>query len=126
MKLNSGTNNGFMNAQEWQMYLQFFQYLIPGWCKSPKGFVYVRTSPEIAFARIQRRKRASEVGISLEYLQQVHAMHEQFLIKKENILEELRSVPVLVLDGDQEFEEDLVVAQQHSQQLAAFLKEHYV
>lgn len=119
----NGYQQGFMNRQEWQMYLRFFRYLIPGWCKPPQGFVYVRTNPEIAFSRIQKRKRASEMGISLAYLQQVHGMHEQFLINKEGVLEELRTVPVLVLDGNLEFEDDPHVAWAHSQQLAAFLEQ---
>jgi deoxyadenosine/deoxycytidine kinase len=117
----NGYRQGFMTEQEWQMYLQYFHYLIPGWCKPPRGFIYVRTHPEIAYERIQKRNRVSEAGISLEYLKQVHDMHEEFLIRKENILQELQQVPVLVLDGDRDFEGNFSVRQECSHMLHAFL-----
>jgi len=44
--------------------------------------VYLRTSPVIASARIQRRSRNEENKIPLEYLQGVHNLHEEWLIKK--------------------------------------------
>lgn len=122
----NGYRQGFMTEQEWQMYLLYFDYLIPAWCKPPRGFIYLRTSPEIAHARIQKRSRASESGIPLDYLRQVHEQHEQFLIRKENILEELRQVPVLVLDCDREFEENSAVAQEHSRNVAAFMEQYHV
>ena len=119
----NGYRQGFMTEQEWQMYLIYFNYLIPSWCKAPRGFIYLRTDPEIAYQRIQKRSRNSETGISLEYLQQVHEQHEQFLIRKENILENLQQVPVLVLECDQEFEENSGMAQEHSRKLLEFMNQ---
>ena len=51
---NSYTS-GLMTELEWQLYLQWFNFLIPGKCELPRGFIYLRTSPEVAFERIQQR-----------------------------------------------------------------------
>ena len=43
---------------------------------SQQGFIYVRVNPEVAFARIKKRNRHAEKGITLSYLRQVHEKHE--------------------------------------------------
>lgn len=42
--------------------------------------VYLRTTPEIAFERIKKRARDEETGVSLEYLKDLHELHENWLI----------------------------------------------
>lgn len=102
----NGYRQGFMTPLEWQMYLHYFNYLIPTMCHAPRGFIYLRTSPEVAYARVLRRARSSEAMITADYLQQIHECHEDFLLRKSGVLSDLRSVPVLVLDCDKEFEDD--------------------
>jgi Deoxynucleoside kinase len=50
------------------------------------SLVYLYTTPETAFKRIQERNRSEEKTISMSYLQNLHDLHEQFirsgLIKK--------------------------------------------
>lgn len=118
----NGYCQGFMTPQEWQMYLHYFNYLIPTMCRAPRGFVYLRTDPDVAYARIQKRARSSEAMITAEYLCQIHACHEDFLIKKLGVLSELRNVPVLLLDCNKDFEQDPIYAQELSRQLADFMK----
>lgn len=98
--------NGFMLPLEWNMYNSWFNFLIPGKCKPPRGFIYLRVNPETAYQRIQKRSRDGESLIPLLYLQQLHQCHEDFLIHKKEILPELASVPVLVLDCNSDFESD--------------------
>lgn len=81
----NGYRQGFMTEQEWAMYLQYFDYLIPTMCKRPSGFIYLQTTPEIAYERIKKRARNSEAMISFEYLQQLHTCHEDFLLHKKRV-----------------------------------------
>jgi len=41
--------------------------------------VYLKTDPKVAFQRIAQRGRSEENGITLEYLQSVHDLHEDWL-----------------------------------------------
>ena len=102
----NGFRQGFMTLKEWEIYMQYFDYLIPRYCKPPKGFIYLDVTPEIAYERVQKRCREQEEGIPLSYLQQLDEMHKQFLTRKENILPDIEHVPVLQLSVDQEFADD--------------------
>lgn len=44
--------------------------------------VYLRTDPEVVYQRIKARARPEEAQVSLEYLQQLHRMHEDWLYHK--------------------------------------------
>lgn len=95
---------GFMNDSEWQIYQQWFSMLIPHKCLPPRGFIYLRVSPEVAYERIRKRNRHAEKTLSFAYLKQIHRRHESFLIKKEGILPHLKKVPILTLDCNEDFE----------------------
>jgi deoxyadenosine/deoxycytidine kinase len=62
--------------------------------------IYLRCSAETAKARINKRGRKEEEGITLEYLKDLHKYHEEWLMDgtKNN---------VIVIDCDREFESDL-------------------
>ena len=98
----------------------------------PDAFVYLRASPETCKRRLAFRSRGEESGVTLEYLQQLHEKHENWfreddrtdLAPKEmtdNVPKELKDmvkfieitlsgkktfpfVPVLVVDGDKDFD----------------------
>jgi deoxyadenosine/deoxycytidine kinase len=118
----NGYQQGFMTELEWKMYCSFFNYLIPGHCKPPKGFIYLRTNPVVAFDRIKKRSRSSEVAITLDYLKQVHDRHEDFLVQKNRVHNDIQKVPVLVLDCNKEFEADPVYAAHLIKQVQAFIQ----
>lgn len=42
--------------------------------------VYLRSTPEIVYERIQKRARSEEKCVPLEYLKQLHELHENWLI----------------------------------------------
>ena len=44
--------------------------------------IYLKTSPEVVFTRIQKRNRVEEQAMSLTYLQNLHDVHEEWLINK--------------------------------------------
>ncbi|OQA36295.1 MAG: Deoxyadenosine/deoxycytidine kinase [Candidatus Dependentiae bacterium ADurb.Bin331] len=120
--VHTGYQNGFMSDLEWLLYQEWFNYLIPNRCLPPKGFIYLRTTPEIAYKRIKKRNRLAEKAITFAYLKQIHEQHERFLITKKDILPELTQVPVLVLDCDQDFEKNSAVREEHFQRVEKFIQ----
>jgi deoxyadenosine/deoxycytidine kinase len=97
---------GFMSPAEWHIHKQLFDFLVPQNCNPPRGFIYLQADPEVSFNRIQKRSRNGENSISLDYLSSIHKKHDEFLLAKKNIHQSLSSIPVLVLDGNEEFEEN--------------------
>nr|VZI17682.1 unnamed protein product [Spirometra erinaceieuropaei] len=63
--------------------------------------VYLRSSPEVCADRIRRRHRRGEEGISMDYLQQLHDLHEKWLLSGKN---DDCPAPVLVFDCDEPLE----------------------
>lgn len=116
-------HSGFLTPLEWSMYCEWFSFLVIGKCKPPAGFIYLRVTPEVAYERIVHRNRSAESTISLEYLKQLHDYHERFLIQKEGVLDELVSIPVLVLDGDRDFEHDKAALEALINQVKNFMDE---
>ncbi len=49
--------------------------------------VYIRTPPEVCFQRVNRRARAGEEGISLEYLQRCHDLHDNWLMGNSYVID---------------------------------------
>ncbi|EGR30336.1 hypothetical protein IMG5_134510 [Ichthyophthirius multifiliis] len=60
-----------------------------------KGIIYVRTSPEISMERMKARSRVEECTIPIEYLQDLHKLHEQWLFYKKDL-----SLPVLIYENN--------------------------
>lgn len=42
--------------------------------------VYLRTTPEVVYERMKKRGRSEESTVPLEYLHQLHELHENWLI----------------------------------------------
>jgi thymidylate kinase len=61
--------------------------------------VYLRSSPEVCYERIQRRRRPEETTVSLSYLQELHEFYEEWLIQAQT------HVSVLVIDANKELDE---------------------
>ncbi|XP_043277522.1 deoxynucleoside kinase isoform X2 [Venturia canescens] len=77
------------------------------WCISNAAIetdliVYLRSSPDIVYDRIRQRARREEDCVSLEYLRQVHEVHDEWLYKKTLFPV---PAPVIILDADQNLEE---------------------
>lgn len=119
--LNGFKTNAF-TQMEWELYLQWFQYLIPGKCKPPQGFIYLRVHPDIAYQRIQKRARSSEEKLPREYLQQIHEHYEAFLIEKKDVLSELIAVPVLTIDCNEDFEHSQPERAKLLQRISRFMR----
>jgi len=49
-----------------------------------KGFIYLHTPPEICLERLKKRGRFEEKNIKLEFLRELHELHENWLFNKTN------------------------------------------
>jgi len=63
--------------------------------------IYLRTTPEKALERVKARARGEEEGVPLDYLQQLHELHENWLVKGKHPI----PAPVLVIDADKDMAE---------------------
>jgi deoxyadenosine/deoxycytidine kinase len=113
--------NGSLSQLEWNLYLEWFNFLVTSHCKAPQGFIYLHVDPEVAYERIKKRNRSAEKTISLDYIKQIHERHQAFLVEKRDVLPELRNVPVLILDCNKEFELDPAEFYHHAQAAAQFM-----
>ncbi len=117
----NGFEHGFLTELEWSIYQQWFSFLTKNNYKPPQGFIYLRVDPEIAYERTKLRNRAAEKSMPLEYLNQIHNHHDQFLIEKEGILPDILTVPTLILDGNADFEHNHDKFEQQRNMLEEFL-----
>lgn len=97
---------GLMSPLEWQIYQEWFSWLVENYTQKPTGFIYLKTSPQVCFDRLSKRGRSEESAIPLDYLVSLHNKHEDWLIYGRDVTDYLKDVPVLVLDCDEEFEQE--------------------
>jgi deoxyadenosine/deoxycytidine kinase len=71
---------GAMTETEWQVYCGLWDFLVSNYCVQPDCILYLRTPAEECLERIRIRDRGEESGITLEYLRQLEALHDQWLL----------------------------------------------
>jgi len=116
---------GFMNRLEWDIHRQWFNYLVDGTCKKPHGFIYLKTDPESARERAKKRNRSGEESIPLSYFKQINERLEELLVLKQDLIPLLEDIPVLVLDGNQAFDQNPTIQKAFLEKIEAFfLQKH--
>jgi hypothetical protein len=88
----------------------------------PEGIIYLRVSPEIAHARLHKQT-SPQAPTTLEHIQQTYNVKEELFIKSKNTPPELKCVPVLVLNGNIDFQTDFSQFYNHLFYIRRFLKE---
>nr|KAI8762008.1 thymidine kinase 2; mitochondrial [Biomphalaria glabrata] len=82
-------------------------------------FVYLRTDPEVLFSRIKQRHREEEMGIPLEYLKDLHQLHEDWFIHKK--IGTTKDVEVLVIDANSSLEDMEIAYEKHREKILPFI-----
>jgi len=113
--------SGLMNALEWQIYKEWFSWLVESYAPKPDGFIYLRTSPQVCMNRSMKRNRSEESAIPLTYLEALHKKHEDWLIVQTNTPDYLKHVPILALECDEEFETNTSQQEKHVSAIADFI-----
>ena len=119
----NGFLSGFMTNLEWAIYCRWFDFLVGKKHITPQGFIYLQTTPPISYERIKRRSRPEEKAMTLEYLEQMHKRHEEFLLLKKNASSAIKKVPVLVINCDKEFETNKLQTHKMFDALEKFLNQ---
>ena len=86
-------NNGNMEKTEFDVYLRWSEWLYDRVCKKVKNIIYLRVPPEVCYERIKQRNREGEEEIPLEYLKQLHVLHDEWLLNN-------KEINVLILDSE--------------------------
>jgi deoxyadenosine/deoxycytidine kinase len=113
--------SGYLTDLEWDIYLRWVDFLVHRQCNPPRGFIYLRADHDVCYSRMRKRNRKAEEGMTQEYMAQIHEWHERFLIKKENIADYIKQVPVLILDANQNLLSDEEMLQNYIQQVVDFM-----
>jgi len=116
----NGYHNKFFTDIEWNIYNKWANFLLKS-CKPPNGFIYLKATPDTCFSRIKKRNRISEKSITLSYVKEIDSWHDKFLIKREGILDNIKQVPVLELDCNQDFIENNSNFTQHVMKIKNFI-----
>ena len=95
--------NKSINDIEWSLYENWFKWLNDKFDVEPTGYIYIKTTPETCYERIKKRNREEEKSIPLEYLKQLNNKHEIWMEKEKG------NNNVLVIDGEENFEDDEMV-----------------
>ncbi len=117
---------GTMSPLEWQLYQDWFAWLVENYAPRPTGFIYLQTDPEVCFSRLKKRARHEEVAVPLSYLESLHKKHEAWLIKKEGVAAHIKDVPVLVLSCNDDFEHDMSYFEHHLDAVASFVQKNQI
>ena len=118
----NGYHSGYFTQIEWEIYNKWVDFLLNYKCQPPHGFIYLRAEPQICFERIKKRNRISEKKLTLAYVKQIDHWHEKFLIQKDGVYQNLKPVPVLILDCNQSFLENTQNMHNHLVKVQNFIE----
>ncbi|XP_054156259.1 deoxynucleoside kinase-like [Oppia nitens] len=70
-----------MRREEYAINDKWFEYMVKN-CERVgiDLIIYLRTDPEVAYERIRKRNRDEETGLTIDYLRDLHDLHEQWLL----------------------------------------------
>lgn len=113
-------DQGGMNALELKMFERLYDRL--AW--TPDLVVYINTTPEVSMDRMQKRARACENAVPLEYLTAVHNKYEEIFnagshtLPHEYVPPSSKPCRVVVVDGnrphDEVYEDVLKIIHQYA------------
>nr|XP_035943552.1 deoxyguanosine kinase, mitochondrial isoform X4 [Halichoerus grypus]XP_035943553.1 deoxyguanosine kinase, mitochondrial isoform X4 [Halichoerus grypus] len=118
--------NGSLNDIEWHIYQDWHSFLLQEFASQLRlhGFIYLQATPQVCLKRLHQRAREEEKGVELEYLEQLHGQHEAWLVHKTTELhfEALLNIPVLVLDVNEDFSEEVTKQEELMKKVNTFVK----
>ncbi|OWK10552.1 DGUOK [Cervus elaphus hippelaphus] len=132
--------NGSLSDIEWHIYQDWHYFLLQEFASRLRlhGFIYLQAAPQVCLKRLHRRARQEEKGVELAYLEQLHGQHEAWLVHRTTPLnmvidddevvgsglhsEALLNIPVLVLDVNDDFSEEVTIQEELMRRVNIFVK----
>lgn len=114
---------GLMSSLEWQIYQDWFEWLVGSYMPKPHGFIYLRTTPDVSYTRLTKRNRSEESGVTQEYLKSLHTKHEDWLVHQKGTSAHVKAIPVLTLECNQDFEDNKETLNNHLQAINNFISQ---
>ena len=108
--------NGNINEIEHEVYHQWFNVFTEKFNLRPKAYIYLKASPETCAVRIKRRDRTGESSIPLEYLRELHILHDTWLAE-----EKKWGIPVLEVDVSVDYIADNEASRRIFQEILDFV-----
>jgi len=110
----NGYKNGTICPHEMFVYTEWHKMMENIIHPNIRGLIYIRVSPRVCYERINKRARGGEEKITLDYLEQLHKRHEEWLLgtqddngnKNTKGKNKKDDVPILVIDYDEGNTED--------------------
>ncbi|KAM3606792.1 uncharacterized protein V6R79_023334 [Siganus canaliculatus] len=96
--------SGKMPEVDYTVLTEWFDWIITNISLPVDLIVYLQTSPETCHERLKQRCREEEKVIPLDYLESIHQLYEDWLIKRTSIP---LPAPVLVIPADQDLQKML-------------------
>jgi len=94
-----------ISIDEYNILIEWFKFLSDK-LQPVNEIIYLRTDPAVAHQRLLSRARHEEGTVSLEYLELIHSLHEDWLIKTVNQTDpKLIKAKIRVVDQNQDIEE---------------------
>lgn len=110
--------NGNINEIEHEVYQQWFNVFTEKFNLRPKAYIYLKASPETCAVRIKRRDRTGESSIPLEYLRELHILHDTWLAE-----EKKWGIPVLEVDVSVDYIADNEASRMIFQKILDFVQQ---
>ena len=111
---------GYYSPLEWKLYNEWTSFLLKE-CVPPQGFIYLQASPQTCYTRVKKRARTSEKNAPFSFIQSLHHWLEQYLIDRSNNFENIKYIPVLVLDANSDFCQNRHIFEKHARAIDTFM-----
>ncbi|XP_014664194.1 PREDICTED: thymidine kinase 2, mitochondrial-like [Priapulus caudatus] len=106
--------SGKMPAVEYMVLDEWYQWVVANTEVHADLIVYLRTRPEVCLVRMHKRNRKEENNISLAYLNNLHELHENWLVHQRTVKP---PAPVLVLDANSNMGDMEHVFEEHREKI---------
>ncbi|XP_059488047.1 deoxynucleoside kinase-like [Neocloeon triangulifer] len=96
-------NSGFLASVNRAVLDEWYKWICNTQDVNADLIVYLYTTPETAFERIQHRNRNEEKKISMSYLKTLHDLHEHFI--RSGLTKRFCKAPVIEIDANKDLSE---------------------
>tara|TARA_B100001093_G_scaffold510313_1_gene575941 strand:- start:2172 stop:2837 length:666 start_codon:yes stop_codon:yes gene_type:complete len=93
-------SSGKISKLEWELYEQWYNWLLNDYNVKPDIYIYLRCTPEVSFSRMKQRSRKEEDVVPKEYIDIVSNKHDDWLLNE-------HQSAVVTIDVNNDFEKDM-------------------